>query len=72
VITSFTGDGARATAAAGTGQSIEEPQEGVAYSVKLRNPAPGVLERIYTLDRTSTLEYSLLRIQFALGRGMYF
>jgi len=72
VITSLSGDEAKVRADASTGRSVEEPQDGVKYEVKLRNPKPGALEEVYTLDRTSTLDYSLLAIQFALGRGMIF
>ena len=72
VITSFSGDEAKARAEASTGRSVAEPQDGVKYEVKLRNPEPGILEEIYTLDRTTTLDYSVLTILFALGRGMYF
>jgi len=72
VITSFSGDEAKARAEASTGRSVAEPQDGVKYEVKLRNPEPGILEEIYTLDRSSTLDYSLLAIEFALGRGMNF
>ena len=56
------------------GQSCEseEPQAGVKYEVKLRIPAPGVLERIYPLDRSSALDYFILNEMIALGRGMYF
>lgn len=50
----------------------EEPQEGVKYKVKLRSPAPGILERIYPLDRSSALDYFILNEVNALGRGMYF
>ena len=72
LITSMTGDNAKAKADAGSGKAVSEPQEGVRYEVKLLNPKPGALEQLYTLDRSSTLEYALLSIQFALGRGMYF
>jgi hypothetical protein len=72
VITSLSGDGAKVRAEASTGQFVAEPQGGVKYVVKLRSSHPGVLEQSYTLDRTSTLDYSLLDIEFALGRGMYF
>lgn len=70
VITFLTGDEARVMAEASRGKSVVEPQEGVKFEVKLRSPKPGVLEQIYTLDRSSTLDYSILEIQFALGRGM--
>jgi hypothetical protein len=69
---SFSSDEAKARAEAGKGQVVAEPEDGVKYEVKLRNPAPGVLEQIYTLDRSSTLDYCLLAIQSALGRGMSF
>ncbi len=72
VITSLSGDEAKVRAEVGTGQSVVEPEGGVTYTVKLRNPGPGVLKQIYTLDRTSTLDYALLAIEVALGRGMYF
>jgi len=72
VITSLTGDEAKARAYVRSGKAVAEPQEGVRYEVKLRNPKPGALEQIYTLDRSSTLDYSILAIEFALGRGMYF
>jgi hypothetical protein len=72
VITSISGDEAMVKAEASKGQSLSEPQDGVKYVVKLRSPKPGVLEEIYTLDRTSTLDYALLNIEFALGRGMNF
>jgi hypothetical protein len=72
VITSISSDEAKTRAEASKGQVISEPQDGVKFEVKLRNPAPGVLEEIYTLDRSSTLDYCLLAIQSALGRGMNF
>jgi len=72
VITYFSGDEAKTKAEASKGHVISEPQEGVKYDVKLRNPGPGVLEMIHTLDRSSTLDYCVLTIQFALGRGMNF
>jgi hypothetical protein len=72
VITTFSGDEAKVRAEAITGRSVAEPQDGVKYEVKLRSPKPGVLEEIYILDRTSTLDYALLNIEFALGRGMIF
>jgi hypothetical protein len=50
----------------------EEPQAGVRYEVKLRSPAPGVIERIYPLDRSSALDYFILAEEIGLGRGMYF
>jgi hypothetical protein len=72
VITSLSGDYAKVREAAGTGTSVSEPQEGVRYEVKLRSPKPGVLEHAYTLDRSSTLDYFVLIVEVALGRGMYF
>ena len=72
VITFISGDEAKIKAEASKGQSVSEPQDGVKYVVKLRNPEPGVLEEVYTLDRSSTLDYSLLAAEFSLGRGMYF
>lgn len=72
VITSLTGDNAKATGDARGGKVVSEPQDGVRYVVKLLNPKPGALEQIYTLDRSSTLDYAFLSIQFALGRGMTF
>jgi hypothetical protein len=72
VITSISGDVAKARGEASKGQSVSEPQDGVKFVVRLRSPKPGVLEQIYTLDRSSTLDYSLLAILFALGRGMNF
>jgi hypothetical protein len=51
---------------------VEEPQDRVKYQVRLRSPAPGILERIYPLDRSSTLDYFILNEVNALGRGMYF
>ena len=72
VVTSFSRDEAKTKAEASRGHAVSEPQDGVRYEVGLRNPAPGVLEEVYTLDRSSTLDYCLLAIQFALGRGMNF
>jgi len=66
----LTGNDARVQAA--TGPQIESPQEGVEYSVTSRRLAPGVLERAYTLDRHSTLDYYMLAVIVSLGRGMYF
>ena len=51
---------------------MDEPQEGVRYEVKLRNPAPGIFQAIYTLDQSSTVDYGILAVQFFLGRGMNF
>jgi len=70
VVTSFSSDEAKAEAS--KGHVVSEPQDGVKYEVQLRNPAPGVLEEIYALDRSSTLDYCLLAIEFALGHGMNF
>lgn len=72
VITYFSGDEAKVRDAARVGTSISEPQAGVKYEVRLRNPKPGVLEHSYTLDRFSTLGYFILTVMIALGRGMYF
>jgi len=72
VVTSLSRDDAKTKAEAGRGHVVSEPEGGVRYEVGLRNPAPGVLEEVYTLDRSSTLDYCLLAIQFALGRGMNF
>lgn len=72
VFTSLSGDEAKVRDAASNGKSVAEPQDGVKFEVKLQNPEPGVLEQIYTLDRASTLDYSILAIEIALGRGMYF
>lgn len=72
VMESLTGDEASARAAAAQGHSIAEPQEGVKFEVKILNPAPGAIEDVYTLDRSITLDYCLLAIEFALGRGMNF
>lgn len=72
VVTSFSRDEAKAKAEASRGRAVSEPQDGVRYEVGLRNPAPGVLEEVYTLDRSTTLDYCLLAIQFALGRGINF
>lgn len=68
----FSRDEAKAKAEAAKGRAVNEPQEGVKYELKLRNPSPGVFETIYTLDRSSTLDYAILAIEFALGRGMNF
>jgi len=72
MITCLSGDEARTKAEASSGKSVAEPQEGVRFEIELRNPKPGVLEEIYTLDRSSTLDYSIMAIEVALGRGMYF
>jgi hypothetical protein len=72
VIMFLTGDEAKARAEARAGKAVAEPQEGVSFEVKLHNPKPGVLEQTYALDRSSTLDYSILAIESALGRGMYF
>ena len=72
VMESLTRDEANARAAAAKGHAIAEPQEGVKFEVKIRNPAPGVIEDVYTLDQASTLDYGLLAIEFALGHGMNF
>ncbi len=70
VVTTFSRDEAKTKSEASRGHAVSEPQDGVRYEVGLRNPAPGVLEEVYTLDRSSTLDYCLLAIQFALGRDM--
>jgi hypothetical protein len=72
VITSLSGDEAAVKAEASRGKNVDEPEGGVKFEVILRSPKPGVLEQIYPLDRTSTLEYSILAIEFELGRGMNF
>jgi hypothetical protein len=72
VMTSLTGDEAQVKAEASSGKRVSEPQEGVRFEVKVRSPKPGALEYIFTLDRSSTLDYSILSIEFVLGRGMYF
>jgi hypothetical protein len=68
----LTGDEANVKAEAAKGHVAVEPQEGVNFELKLRNPALGVIEDIYTLDRSSTLDYGILAIEFSLGRGMNF
>jgi hypothetical protein len=50
----------------------EAPEQGVKYEVELWSPAPGVLERIYTLDRAGALSYFMLKMEISLGRGMWF
>ncbi|MGB6826536.1 MAG: hypothetical protein WBE41_00745 [Terracidiphilus sp.] len=72
VITSLSGDQAAVKAEANRGKNVDEPQDGVKFEVKLQSPKPGVLEQTYTLDRTSTLDYAILAIEFTLGRGMNF
>jgi len=72
VFTYFTGDEAAVSESARIGTEFHEPQEGVKYEVKVRSPKPGVLEHVYTLDRSSTLDYFILEMVVALGRGMYF
>ncbi len=72
VITDFSGNEAIARDAARAGRITSEPQEGVKFEIKLRNPKAGVLEQVYTLDRSSTLDYFILTVTIALGRGMYF
>lgn len=72
VMTSLTGDEIQVKAQASHGKAVSEPQEGVRIEAKLRSPRPGALEYICTLDRSTTLDYSILSIEFALGRGMYF
>lgn len=72
VITSFSRDEAKARAVARKEHVLSEPQDGVKYEVKLRNPAPGVIEEIYSLDRSSAMDYCLLEIEFSLGRGINF
>lgn len=72
VVTSLSRDDVKTKAVAKQGHAVSEPQEGVKYEIGLLSPAPGVLEEVYTLDRSSTLDYCLLAIQFSLGRGMNF
>jgi len=72
VFTYSTGDEAAVRESVRIGAEVHEPQEGVKYEVKLRSPKPGVLEHVYTLDRASTLDYFILGMEMALGRGMYF
>jgi len=72
VVTTFSHDEAETKAKASQGHAVSEPQDGVKYEIQLLSPAPGVLEEVYTLDQSSTLDYCLLAIQFALGRGMNF
>lgn len=72
VITTFSRDEAKTKAEASKAHAVSEPQDGVKYEIELLSPAVGVLEEVYTLDRSSTLDYCLLAIRFALGRGMNF
>lgn len=67
----FSGDEAGINDEARAGSVAAEPQEGVSFKVKLRNPEPGVLVQSYTLDKSSTLDYFILAVESALGRGMY-
>lgn len=50
----------------------EAPEPGVKYEVELWSPAPGVLQRSFTLDRAGILGYFILTMQVSLGRGMWF
>jgi hypothetical protein len=72
VFTYFTADEDAVRDSARRGTEVEEPQAGVKYEVKLRSPRPGVLQHVYTLDRSSTLDYFILNVEMALGRGMNF
>ncbi len=71
VIASFSGHEV-VTRNGGKTYEDEKPEKGVEYQVQLRSPAPGVLEHIYTLDRTGTLSYFMLNMEISLGRGMWF
>jgi len=68
----FSGDEAKIQEAASKGTAVSEPEEGVKYTVTLRSPQPGLLEQVYTIDQTGALDYLILNVQMALGRGMYF
>jgi hypothetical protein len=56
------------------GKSYEDPdpETGVEYQVRLRSPAPGVLQRTSSLDRTGTISFFMLNMEIGLGRGMWF
>lgn len=71
-LTFLSGDVAKIADSAKAGIVTANPEAGVRFEVKLRSPKPGVLEQLYSLDRTSTLDYFVLTIQISLGRGMYF
>ena len=55
------------------GVTVEDPnpEKGLKDRVELRNPGPGVLERLYTVDRRETLSYFIFYMEVLLGRGMY-
>ncbi len=71
VITYFSGDEARIRDAASVGTYAAEPQQGVRFRVKIQNPMPGVLEQVFTLDRTDVLGYFIMIEEVAFGRGMW-
>ena len=48
------------------------PEKSLNPRVELRNPGMGVLELVYTIDRSATLSYVILHMEVSLGRGMYF
>ncbi len=50
----------------------EAPEVGAQYAVELWSPAPGILQRSYTLSRAGALGYFILTMQTSLGRGMWF
>lgn len=50
----------------------EAPEAGVHSEVELWSPAPGVLQRSYTVDQAGILGYFTLTMQTSLGRGMWF
>jgi hypothetical protein len=58
--------------APGGGTVVEVPEESVKHEIELRSPIPGVIERAYTLNRTTVLMYFILNMEIGLGRGMYF
>lgn len=72
ISTYLSGNEAKIRESAAKGTVKIEPQEGVKFEEKRQSPKPGVLQRIYTLDHSSALDYVVLLEQIALGRGMYF
>jgi len=72
VLTQISGDAARVQEQAKNARVVAEPQAGVRIEIQVTSPEPGVLQRIYRVDRMSVLDYVGLEVVMDLGRGIYF
>ena len=72
VLTFLSGDDDLIKKSAEHASSGMEPEEGVELRARILLPAPGVLQEIFSIQKSSELSYFILNVEIDLGRGMYF